>query len=101
MFRFVSWPGVRPFFVLCVMFLVLPAVGYAQEATITGTVTDPSGSVLPGVAIAAVHEASGNTFEVVTSDRGTFRVAARAGVYRITAVLPGFATVTRTADGTT
>jgi len=96
MFRFVGWCVVRRFFIVCAM-LVLPVAGYAQEATINGTVTDSTGAVLPGVTITAVHEASGNTFEAVTGDRGTFRVAARAGVFRITAVLPGFSTVTRTA----
>ena len=95
MFRFVDWRGVRRFFIVSAL-LVLPVAGYAQEATINGTVTDPSGGVLPGVTITAVHEASGNTFEAVTGDRGTFRLAARAGVYKITAVLPGFSTVTRT-----
>src|SRR5712691_1313911 len=76
--------------------LALPVTGYAQEAAVNGTVIDSTGAVLPGVTITAVHEASGNTFEAVTGDRGTFRMAARAGVYRITAVLPGFSTVTRT-----
>ena len=95
MFRFVNRRGVRRFFIVSAL-LVLPVAGYAQEATINGTVTDPSGGVLPGVTITAVHEASGNTFEAVTGDRGTFRIAARAGNYRVTAVLPGFSTVTRT-----
>ncbi len=95
MFRFVSWCVVRRFFIVCAM-LVLPVAGYAQEATINGTVIDSTGAVLPGVTITAVHEASGNTFEAVTGDRGTFRMPARAGAYKITAVLPGFSTVTRT-----
>src|SRR5258705_10556152 len=95
MFRFVSWCVVRRFFIVCAM-LVLPVAGYAQEATINGTVIDSTGAVLPGVTITAVHEASGNTFEAVTGDRGTFRMPARAGAYKITAVLPGFSPVTRT-----
>ena len=75
--------------------LALPVTGYAQDATMSGTVTDSTGGVLPGVTVTALHEASGNTFEAVTDERGTYRIAARAGVYRITAMLPGFATVTR------
>src|SRR5262245_21258044 len=74
--------------------LLLPVVGSAQDATLGGTVTDSTGGVLPGVTVTAVHEASGNTFEAVTDVRGTFRIGARAGVYRITAVLPGFTTAT-------
>ncbi|MBI3047715.1 MAG: TonB-dependent receptor [Acidobacteria bacterium] len=75
--------------------LLLPAGGYAQEATFTGAVTDSTGAVLPGVTITAVHEASGNTFTAVTDDQGEFRVPVRVGTYRITAELPGFTTVTR------
>jgi Carboxypeptidase regulatory-like domain/TonB dependent receptor len=75
--------------------LALPAPGYGQEATMSGTVTDSTGGVLPGVTVTALHEASGNTFEAVTDERGTYRIAARAGVYRVTATLPAFATITR------
>lgn len=42
------------------------------------------------------HEASGNTFETVTDERGTYRLPLRIGIYRVTASLAGFATVTRT-----
>ena len=46
--------------------VLLPARVYAQEATFAGAITDSTGSVLPGVTITAVHEASGNIFTVVT-----------------------------------
>ena len=72
-----------------------PAAGYAQEAVFTGTVTDTTGAVLPGVTVTAVHEATGNTFETVTDGSGDFRLAVRVGSYRITAQLSGFQTVTQ------
>jgi Carboxypeptidase regulatory-like domain/TonB dependent receptor-like, beta-barrel len=75
--------------------VILPVSGYAQEATLSGTIADSTGGVLPGVTVTALHEASGNTFEAVTDERGTYRIAARAGVYRVTAELPGFSTITR------
>jgi hypothetical protein len=75
--------------------LALPRVVSAQEATLSGTVTDATGGVLPGVTITAVHEASGNRFEAVTDDRGIFRIPARVGTYQITAALQGFTSVTR------
>jgi hypothetical protein len=75
--------------------LALPVAVHAQEAAISGTVTDATGGVLPGVTITAVHEASGNTFLAVTDGTGTYRIPARIGVYRLTAELPGFTTVTR------
>ena len=75
--------------------IALPGVGLAQEATLGGTVTDSTGGVLPGATVFAVHEVSGNTFEAVTDERGGYRIPVRVGAYRITAQLPGFATVVR------
>ena len=63
--------------------LLLPVVAYAQEATFTGTVTDSTGGVLPGVVVTAVLEATGNTFAAVTDDRGVYRIPARVGAYKI------------------
>src|SRR5499426_2830624 len=51
------------------MIIALPAVGYAQDSVMTGTVTD---------------------------ERGNFRLPVRIGNYRINAELTGFATVNRT-----
>jgi len=76
--------------------LGLPLRGYAQEAVVSGSVTDSTGGVLPGVTVTALHEASGNIFEAVTDERGAYRIPVRIGVYRVTAQLAGFATVTRT-----
>ena len=77
--------------------LALPAMGYAQnEAVITGTVTDSTGGVLPGVTVTATNEATGNTFLGVTDERGVFRIPARVGAYKITLELQGFQTITRT-----
>jgi len=76
--------------------LALPVIAAAQDAVLTGTVTDSTGAVLPGVTVQAVHEASGNNFEAVTDARGVYRVQVRVGAYTITANLPGFNRVTRT-----
>src|SRR5213082_2893224 len=73
--------------------LVLPALGFAQEATVTGTVVDQTGGVLPGVTVTALHEATGNTFVAVTDERGVFRLPVRVGTYRVTMELQGFANV--------
>jgi hypothetical protein len=75
--------------------LALPVLASAQEATLSGTVTDTTGGVLPGVTVTAVHEASGNTFEGVTDERGVFQIPLRTGAYRVTAQLQGFAVMTR------
>jgi len=75
--------------------LAVPVVGYAQEATLNGVVTDATMAVLPGVSIKALHQDSGNTFEAVTDQRGAYRIPVRIGVYKITAELAGFKAVTR------
>ncbi len=80
---------------LFVAFLAFPAGGYAQEAVLTGTVTDSTGGVLPGVTVTAVHEATGNRFVAVTGERGIYRIPARVGAYQLAAELQGFATVAR------
>jgi hypothetical protein len=68
--------------ILLFALFALPASAYAQEAAITGTVTDSTGAVLPGVTVTAVLEATGNTFVAVTDARGVYRLAGRVGVYR-------------------
>src|SRR5258705_4440063 len=75
------------------IFLLLPVPGYAQEATVTGTVVDQTGGVLPGVTVTALHEATGNSFVAVTDARGVYRLPVRVGTYRMTLELQGFANV--------
>ena len=75
--------------------VALPLSASAQEATLNGAVRDNTGGVLPGVTVTATHEAAGTTFVGVTDAAGLYRIVLRAGVYRITAELPGFATVAR------
>ena len=81
---------------LVVAMLALPVLGYAQEAVLSGTVSDSTGGVLPGVTVTAVHEASGNTFVGVADESGVFRIPVRVGAYKITLELSGFATIART-----
>src|SRR6185503_2490398 len=87
---------VRRFLIVGALLLMLPVVGYAQEATLTGTVTDSTGAVLPGVTITAVNAATGNTFNGVTDERGIYRIPVRVGAYQITVELSGFTTIMRT-----
>ncbi|MBI4887829.1 MAG: TonB-dependent receptor [Acidobacteria bacterium] len=86
---------VRRFLTVGVL-LSLPALAFAQEATLTGTVTDTTGAVLPGVTVTATNDATGNTFTAVTDERGIYRMPVRVGTYQLTTELQGFATATRT-----
>ena len=60
--------------------LLMPIAAHAQEAVMTGTVSDSTGGVLPGVTVTALLEATGNTFVAVTDERGAYRLPVRVGV---------------------
>ena len=81
--------------VLCL--LATPIVASAQTSTISGTVRDASGGVLPGVTVEASSPALiEKTRATVTSGSGTYSILAlRPGVYTITFSLPGFGNVVR------
>ena len=85
----------RILWVLLVAVLMVPARIFAQEATLTGTITDATGGVLPGVTVTAVQEATGNRFVAISDDTGRYRIPVRVGGYQITVELGGFTTVTR------
>ena len=76
--------------------LLLPATAFAQ-ATLTGTVRDASGGVLPGVTVEASSPALiEKVRSAVTDDTGQFRIIdLRPGLYTLTVTLPGFVTVRR------
>jgi hypothetical protein len=76
--------------------VALPALTNAQEAVISGTVSDTTGGVLPGVVVRAVHAATGNSFESVTDAAGVYRLGVRIGTYQLVAELSGFAAFMRT-----
>ena len=76
--------------------LVLPTIASAQ-ATLTGTVRDTSGAVLPGVTVEASSPALiEKVRSAVTDGSGQYRIIdLRAGTYTMSFTLPGFNTVTR------
>jgi hypothetical protein len=80
--------------VVCVA--LFPAAAYAQ-ASITGTVKDASGAVLPGVTVEAASPALIEKVRTAVSDgSGQYRIEnLRPGAYTVTFTLPGFSTVKR------
>ena len=84
--------------VLCLlaMALLAPVAAYAQ-ASIAGTVKDPSGAVLPGVTVEAASPALiEKTRNAVTDGTGQYRIVdLLPGVYSVTFSLQGFSTVRR------
>jgi carboxypeptidase family protein/TonB-dependent receptor-like protein len=77
-------------------FLMLPSLAWAQ-GTLTGTVKDASGAVLPGVTVEASSPAiQGGVRTVVTDAAGIYRVIELSpGTYALSFTLPGFNTVKR------
>jgi len=67
---------------------------FAQSTTeISGTVTDRSGAVLPGVEVTATQTATGLARMAVTNETGSYVMPSLpVGPYRLEAALPGFRT---------
>jgi hypothetical protein len=76
--------------------VLVPTVSFAQ-ATITGTVKDTSGAVLPGVTVEAASPALIEKVRAaVTDGNGIYRIVdLRPGTYSVTFTLPGFNTTKR------
>src|SRR5207247_2252739 len=84
-------------FLAVVLALVLSAPAlWAQSAStsaLTGTVTDPTGAVLPGVTVTATAVATNQSRTVVTTESGVYRIPLLdPGSYRVRFGLPGFKT---------
>src|SRR5689334_16878385 len=76
---------------LCFLLLAIPAAAQQTTATLLGTVTDPTGSAVPGVAIQLTSLATNVTREVITDGNGAYSMPNLApGVYRVTATKTGF-----------
>ena len=87
--------------VLLCLFLVLSlsglAIGQQQFGTITGTVTDEQGGVLPGVTVTIESDALiGGSRTAVTSENGSYVFRTLSpGAYNLSSTLAGFATMTQ------
>ena len=75
--------------------LVAPFPAAAQEASLAGTVTDPQGAAVPGVAVTAQPEAPGVSVTVTTDATGEFALGLAPGTYTLTFLLSGFETQRR------
>lgn len=65
----------------------------SANSSLSGTVTDNGGGVIPGATVVVKNDATGVTYETITSESGTFNVPALdAGTYSVTVSLSGFKT---------
>src|SRR5688572_7149613 len=77
---------------------LFPGVGLAQSgsSTISGTVKDVTGAVLPGATVKVINEETGVSVEVITDEQGSYRAATLVpGQYRVESALDGFETAVR------
>jgi Carboxypeptidase regulatory-like domain len=76
---------------LSLLLLCLPVLASAQEATIVGTVTDPSGAIVPNVAVLVTNVDTGAVRTLGTNDAGQYVVPGLLiGKYNLKAQASGF-----------
>jgi hypothetical protein len=76
-----------------------PAVAQIGIGSLSGVIYDPSGGLLPGVAVGVTHAESGRTSQVTTDRSGAFALRdVPSGTYELTMSLAGFATVRASLD---
>ena len=81
------WPGV----------LLLPGLAHAQQATVAGRVTDPSGAALPGATMTLTNDETGIKTLVTSNAQGLYAIPlVPPGNYTLTVELSGFRPATRT-----
>jgi len=90
-----SWSRLWSAFAVALLLTALAPLAHAQGVTtgsMSGIARDAQGGVMPGVAVSALHEPSGTTYESVTQGDGRFFIAAMrvGGPYTVTAKIPGF-----------
>src|SRR5215467_2277921 len=76
---------------LCLLFASLSLFAQSDRGTITGTVADTTGALIPGVSIVATNVETSARYETATTETGNYTLAQLpAGLYQLSAELPGF-----------
>ncbi len=80
--------------VLCVVFST-HAPSQSSNATVSGTVSDATGALIPGVSVTATNTGTGIVGTAITNEAGAYNFPSlQTGSYRVSAELPGFQTQT-------
>src|SRR5437660_1202099 len=82
----------RPLFVsLCILLVIGAAFGQSDRGTVTGTVSDATGAVIPGANVVATNTETSTKYETVSTETGNFTLTQLPpGVYQMSVELPGF-----------
>ena len=89
--------ALRIMFRSALVVLVATSAWAQATAQISGTITDASGGVLPGVTVTAIQTDTGSRREIVTNELGGFTLTSLPiGPYRLEIALSGFRTHVQT-----
>jgi len=76
---------------ICLCLISFAAFAQSDRGTMTGTISDTTGGVIPGVKIVATNVETGARYETISTETGNYTLAQiPAGVYQLSAELPGF-----------
>ena len=79
------------FFAVALLVLGLPAFAQRDLGTIVGTVTDPTGGVIPGAAVTITEDATSLAYKVESDEQGNYiRPALKPGIYSVAVEAAGF-----------
>ena len=79
---------------LLVLFLSIPANAQTFRGAINGTVTDPSGAVVPGAHVKATNKATSIDYNAESTSDGNFVFQdLPVGTYKVTVIAAGFPTL--------
>jgi hypothetical protein len=79
------------FVAACLALCAMVAFGQGDRGTITGTISDPAGAVVPNAVIEARNTATGTVYNGATTETGNYTFAGLPfGVYEVSVAVPGF-----------
>lgn len=91
--------AIQRYALILLIYLGSLGLAYAQstQATITGSILDSSGSLIPGATVTATNTATNVSVTAKASSSGVYTISnLDAGAYKVTAVKQGFSATTRT-----
>src|SRR5690242_5370911 len=76
---------------ICILLIAGVVFGQSDRGTVTGTVADPAGAVIPNAPIEAKNSETGAVFQAASSETGNFTLAQLpVGNYELTVAVAGF-----------
>ena len=94
-----SWAKAVVCLLAVTAFLAVPAQAQLTVGSVTGTVVDATGAVIPGATVTLTNQATGVTREQETSSTGTFAFErVRPGAYSLRVSMSGFKTYETTVE---